>query len=351
MRVLHLNTGNETGGGMHHILSLLSKFNENEVILGLFERGEMLERAKELGIPVVLFEQHNQKDLTVLWELIKFLREEDVQFVHTHGPRATFLMALSKRFIRQPVITTIHSNPQDDFSGRGLKGLICYHLYKWSFKNVDHFIVVSRSFSEIMQNAFNVHPNAISTIWNGIDFSEKVDGLNRFSLGFNDEDYIIIMIARLESVKRHWLAIEAFQQFLEVKPNGHLLLIGDGVEKDNVIKALSKNDLDNHVHIIGYQEEAVQYLEIADLFLLTSKSESFPLVLLEAARAKVPIVTTNVGDVKKLIPNDEYGTVVNEDSPKEIAQTMYQVATHNHEDQTEKLYEYAKSHFSLQHFL
>ncbi|RPF54195.1 glycosyltransferase family 4 protein [Aquisalibacillus elongatus] len=351
MRVLHLNTGNENGGGMHHILSLLSQFNDGEVILGLFEHGEMMEQALQKGIPVVLFEQQNQKDLTIIFEVIRYLKEFEIDFVHTHGPRATFLAALMKTFIKQPILTTIHSNPNDDFSGQGIKGKMFYKLYKWAFKSVDHFLVVSDEFSTVMKNDFQIEEHQISTIWNGIVFEpDQINRLNREDLGFSNHDLLIVMIARLEPVKRHDLAIEAFEHLSQHQPNAQLLLIGEGTQKDYINHLIKQKGLQNKIHLLGYREDAQNVLELADVCLLTSKSESFPIVLLEAARAKVPIVTTNVGDVKQLIPNEDYGTVVNRVTPETLSQAIYNTIQKETSQQTERLYQHAKNHYSLQHF-
>ncbi len=66
MKVLHLNAGNETGGGMVHILSLLNEIKSENIYLGLFEAGVFHQEAKKLEIQTVIFSQKSRYDLSVL---------------------------------------------------------------------------------------------------------------------------------------------------------------------------------------------------------------------------------------------------------------------------------------------
>ncbi|MDQ0352775.1 glycosyltransferase involved in cell wall biosynthesis [Alkalibacillus filiformis] len=354
MRVLHLNAGNETGGGMFHILSLLSKFPKEEVVLGVFEEGELYHKAKEKGINTIMFKQRHQGDLSILSELTRYIRDHNFNFIHTHGPRAAFLMALIKKQISQPLITTIHSSPCDDFKGKGIKGWVCHQLHKWSFKYVDHFLVVSNNFSNLMQKKYKVPQEKISVVLNGLNFDDSYEGYNREDFGLNESDFIIMMVARLEPVKQHKMAIEAFRQFNMDNPSSKLILVGDGSEQEKISSLIEKFNLDNHVWMLGRRNDVNRLYGLSDIVLLTSKSESFPLVLLEAARAKVPVVTTNVGDVKTLIPTKDHGWIVESDQHEAFVKTFNEAHLLKNRNKLsnngERLYDFASKHFSLEKF-
>lgn len=354
MRVLHLNAGTENGGGMYHILSLLSQFKRGEVVLGLFEKGEMYQRAKEMNIETMLFNQKGQKDLTILPSLYQYIKRNHFTYVHTHGPRATLFMAFLKRYISQPLLTTIHSNPCDDFMGRGIKGKVCFHLFKWSFKAVDHFIVVSSAFSNLMHDQFNIPKTKISTILNGINFETQLEPYNKEEFGFVKSDFIILMVARLEPVKQPLLAAKAVEQVIKKYSQVRFIIVGEGTYKNRLQNYIIEHNLEEHIQLLGYRTDVDKIIPLADLVLLTSKSESFPLTLLEAARSKVPIVTTDVGDVKKLIPNPNFGWVVKKQDSNSIAQTIEEVIMVYQNKSLRKyglnLYNYASSNFSMKHF-
>lgn len=322
MKVLHLNAGAETGGGMIHILSLLNQFNREEFILGLFEKGVMYQRAIELGIEVVLFEQNSRYDLSNFKKIIQFIRNNKVDIVHTHGPRANLYAFLLKSFTKCKWVTTIHSDPRDDFLNGGIKGTLFTKLHFLSFKKINHFFAISNRFRDMLIS-FGINQKKITTIYNGIDFNEpSYVKISRAELGLGENDFVLIMIARLHPVKGHSIAFEAVRALKEDYPTIKLLLIGDGPIESELKGKANELGIENNVLFMGHQENIHGYLMISDTKILTSYSESFPLVILEAARAKVPVISTDVGGVKDLISDSSLGRVVPVEDPKSLALTI-----------------------------
>src|SRR5690625_5729573 len=88
MKILHLNAGNETVGGMHHILGLLNALNREEFVLGVLEKGELYKRATNAGIRTVHFSSNTRMSIPLLHKMIRYIKRENINVVHTHGPRA-----------------------------------------------------------------------------------------------------------------------------------------------------------------------------------------------------------------------------------------------------------------------
>src|SRR5690625_3932919 len=110
MKVLYLNAGNETGGGMHHILRMLEAFKEYkhvEFALGVFEKKALYEKAKELSIETVHFKAAHRFDFSVVKQIADYIKEQRVTLVHTHGPRANVYMSRVKKQTTVPWLTTI----------------------------------------------------------------------------------------------------------------------------------------------------------------------------------------------------------------------------------------------------
>src|SRR5690606_26423773 len=116
MKILHLNSGNETGGGMFHILSLLKQLkNSTDVTLGVFHDEVMAAKARSLGINVKVFKQHSQIDLTVAKQIKEYIQDNDIDILHSHGARANFISLFVKPKKNFKWYLTVHSNPLDDF--------------------------------------------------------------------------------------------------------------------------------------------------------------------------------------------------------------------------------------------
>jgi len=310
MKVLHLNAGNETGGGMFHILMLLDQLPKDEVILGVFENGELASRAKSIGIQTVLFEQSSRKDFSIMQKVVGFITEENVDVIHTHGARANLFGKFISKKTGCKWLTTIHSDPRDDFLGRGIKGRIFTSLNIWSIKKADGLFAISDRFKKMLLD-FRIPEEKITTILNGVDFTIKSDGrLARTDLNLNQDDFVILMVARIEKVKDHMTAIHAVRKAIEQYPDIMLLIAGDGTGREEIARTVRNDErLSSNIQLLGQRSDVIELFPLADLCLLTSKSESFPLVLLEAAREGVPAITTDVGGVDKMIPSRDFGWI------------------------------------------
>jgi L-malate glycosyltransferase len=314
MKVLHLNAGNETGGGMVHILSLLNGLNREEFILGLLEKGVFEEKAKTAGIRTVTFEQTSRYDLSVLFKIISYIKKEKIDILHTHGARANLYGYFIKKFTSVIWMTTVHSDPRNDFLGRGMKGKLFTQLNMGVLKKPDHYFAISHRFSEMIEE-FGVPTNQITTIYNGIDFNKPLDKeISRGELKLSASDFVILMVARLDPVKRHHLALEAVAEAIKLHPEIKLLLVGDGPKRMDIEKLIQAKGLDEQVFLYGHRNDADAFYQVADITLLTSQTESFPLVLLESARAFKPAITTDVGGVTDMIPDPSYGFIVSGDA-------------------------------------
>lgn len=354
MKVLHLNAGNETGGGMIHILSLLNQLNRQEFYLGLLEKGTFEVKAKELGIQTLTFEQSSRYDLTVLFKIVRFIKQEKIDILHTHGARANLYGLLIKKLTEVTWMTTIHSDPRNDFLGRGLIGNVFTKLNLAVLKKPDHYFCISERFTNMMIE-FGVKPEKTTTILNGIDFNKRTnDKISRSDLKLFEEDFVILMVARFDPVKRHELAFNALKLVINNNPNVKLILIGDGPIKAEMEQLIREEKLDQHVFFLGYQENVAPFYELADITLLTSKTESFPLVLLESSREKTPVITTDVGGVQVMIPDRSYSIILNNDQPEEIAKEIQNAinlkANGDLVKMGDKFYSYTAQHFSVEAF-
>lgn len=322
MKVLHLNAGNETGGGMVHILSLLNELNRDEFVLGLLEKGVFEEKAKGAGINTILFEQSSRYDVSVLAKIISVIKKEKIEILHTHGARANLYGYFLKKFTSIVWMTTIHSDPRNDFLGRGIKGDLFTKLNLAVLKKPDHYFAISERFTAMMRD-FGVRPNKITTIYNGINFNVPIEReLSREDLNLSVNDFVILMVARLDPVKRHGLALEAIEEAVKTCPEIQLLLVGDGPIRNEIERLIKEKGLEHHVQFLGHREDVDAFYQIADITLLTSQTESFPLVLLESGRANTPVITTDVGGVRHMIPKDSLGFIVNGNKKSEIVSSI-----------------------------
>lgn len=311
MKVLHLIGGKEIAGSKNHLISLLKDFNKQEVILAVLEKGQIYEEAVALGIDVRCLAQKSRYDFSVLSAMKNLIKSEGISIVHTHGPRANIFGYILSRMVKLIWTTTVHSDPRYDFLGNGFKGRIFTKLNLFVLKRVNHCFAISSRFSKMLRELDVKCP--ITTIYNGISFEETQKTFychEDFKLTKND--FVMIMVGRLHPIKGHVVVFEAIKNLKEVIPNLKLLIVGDGPLEDELKSKVAKDDLDSVVCFLGLQpeEKIDSLLKLSNVLLLSSYSESFPLVVLEAARAKKAVIATDVGGVKDLITDASLGWVI-----------------------------------------
>ncbi|KWW20858.1 MULTISPECIES: glycosyltransferase family 4 protein [Peribacillus] len=352
MKVLHLNAGNETGGGMFHIMSLLDQLKKEECMLGVFEEGELYRRSVTAGIKTELFHQHSKYDLSVLKRLRDFIRLNHIDIIHTHGPRANIYGALLKRLIKRPWLLTVHSAPHHDFLGQGIKGKLFTGLHVRSFQHADHILAVSDRFRQDLIDQ-GIDPSKVTKILNGIDFEKEMPiPFQRGDFGLGEDDFIIIMPARLEPVKGHEYALKALKTVVSKSPHVKLMLVGDGSRRKTLETIVLETGLSGNVIFLGHRADMERIYPLGDVTLLTSLSESFPLVLLEGARSSLPAITSDVGGVKELIPDGSKGWVTEIGNAGKLAGAIFHALELKESGKLTKigsdLQKFAKNNFSIE---
>ena len=117
--------------------------------------------------------------------------------------------------------------------------------------------------------------------------NEKIDELKI------DKKNLIIGIGRLTRQKNFVLLIKAFKQILIKYPNYHLILLGEGEQKQLLIEEIHKLEIQNKILFLGFQDNVYKYLLNSDCFILSSLWEDPGFAILEAALSNVFIISSN----------------------------------------------------------
>lgn len=122
---------------------------------------------------------------------------------------------------------------------------------------------------------------------------------------------IIVCVGRLRPEKAHRNLLEAVAELEKNdKMAPHLLLVGDGSERSEIIGCANRLGLQDRLHMAGSSGDVRPYLKAADVFALTSTAvETFSNAALEAASMGLPVITSDVGGAKEMFPADSKGTV------------------------------------------
>lgn len=146
----------------------------------------------------------------------------------------------------------------------------------------------------------------------------------RCELSLASQDLLGITTARLVPVKQHMLLLDAIALALRVGVVWNWLIVGGGPMEKQLRLRVKGLGIEHLVHFTGYQQQSVvhQWLNSADVFVLTSSYENFSIATLEAMAHRLPIIGTDVGYLSYLIREADAGVVVQADDPTELGMAL-----------------------------
>jgi glycosyltransferase involved in cell wall biosynthesis len=295
-KILYITSRADFGGGPMHVDDLIKYFidffdvycaSPVEPPYGTKWQSE-LKRFHHFKLP------HRKFTIKDLFALIRFIKQNEIKLIHAHGKGAGVYARLVKLFIPSlKIIFTFHGFHPDNYS------LFSRILYLWYEKAAailtDHFINVSHSENKLSIKYKLFVPSKASIIYNGIKSSYSIH-LNKIearkALGLDLDKFTIVSANRFDKQKNLILVLHIAKLLINNK-NIVFLLLGDG-EQFEIIKNLSHKDNLSNIHFMGYKSNVQEFLEASDLYLATSIGEALGYSLIEACRASLPILATNV---------------------------------------------------------
>lgn len=149
-----------------------------------------------------------------------------------------------------------------------------------------------------------------------------------------DIEYIILFVGRIEDAKDIPLLIESFKYLnMRLGTTSKLILAGQGSQVKNLKKFSRKLNIENDVIFLGLLEHdklPILY-NTADIFVMTSKMEGLPNVLLEAMACKVPVACTPIGGIVEVIEDGKNGYLFSNRNPFKMAERLYKILKSNND--------------------
>jgi len=122
----------------------------------------------------------------------------------------------------------------------------------------------------------------------------------------------ILFVGRLQVVKAPFRAVDGFREYLRAQGEGALIIIGEGNLKERLAAHIRRLGLDTKVFLLGdmRQDELALFYRAADVMLLTSHYEGMPCCVLGALGSGTPVITTDVGEVRRVVREGRSGEIM-----------------------------------------
>lgn len=330
IRILHVA---QAAGGVDRYIRMLLKYSDKN-------------RFEHILVCSQDYKENDYTDLVVAFEQIEMNREIGKQDLKAIG--------LIRKLIRKytPDIVYAHSSKAGAIAriaDIGIKNKCIYNPHGWAFnmrtseKKQKMYVMIERMAAKFCdkivcisdaekQSALKYRickENKLQVIYNGVDIEAYENSehgkVKRSDLGIPDDAFVVGMVGRLSEQKAPDVFVRAAKLVREKIPNAHFIIVGSGEMETEVRKYAEDNGFLASLHITGWVEEPLSYVELFDVACLLSRWEGFGLVLPEYMMVGKPIVASRVDAIPDIIENNKNGLLLNPDSEEEACDAIYRL--------------------------
>jgi len=330
-KILYVMLRSDFGGGSLHVDLLINNLSDNFDIYcaAPVENPYGQKWFERLGNTNFLELPHRSFSVKHLIRLIFFIKRNKIDIIHAHGKGAGIYARLAKIFTRKTyLVYTLHGLHIANYT-KSMKYIYIY-FERVLGKLTNLFINVSNGEKQVCLDNKLFNASKSMVIYNAIEQDENnypaKDELRR-KLNLPIDRFLILAVIRFNPQKNIRAMLEIAQKFSNDK-KFMFIIIGDGEEKSEIENRIIDEKIDN-VKLPGYQKNVNEYLHASDLFLSTSLWEGLPYSLIEATRAGIPIVASDVTGNNEVVINKYNGYLFSLDKLNSVNEMIMELYNSN----------------------
>ncbi|PKV63217.1 glycosyltransferase [Pontibacter ramchanderi] len=336
LRVLHLIKSLGRGGA-EMLLPETLKVHDREHFDFHFAyflpwKDQMVPAIEALGATAICFKAKNNLQMFQrVREISRYVRENQIDVIHSHLPWAGLIARLVGKKTGVPVVYTEH-NKWERYNK------ITYWLNKLSFGWQQAAVAVSDDVQQSIRKNAGIdfsqldvaalaRPTMPQTktqlpyllnILNGVNtvhfVRDEQAGLQiRQELGIPANAPVIGTVSVFRFQKRLDLWMEIAAAILQKMPEAHFILVGDGPLKEELLAKRKALGIEEHLHMPGLKTDVNPYFSAMDIYMMSSIFEGLPIALLEAMSCGCAIISTTAGGVAEVVEQDKSGLLCDVD--------------------------------------
>lgn len=322
-------TGLGMGGAERQVIDLAQQLTiRGHAVTVIYLRGEIKINIENQNINIQKA-NFDKNPLIGFCELIKLIRSQKPDIIHSHMVHANIITRISRIFTNFPVlISTAHSTNEGGILpmiGYRLSDPLCDLTTNVSTEAVERYIRIKASPA---QKIIKMH--------NGIDtkkFFQKSKSSKlkeEFIQFFNKK--IFLSVGRLTEAKDHQTLIKAFKIATEINSNLVLLIAGEGDKRSEIEDLIKNLNLSSKVKLLGLRNDINELLNFCDAFVLSSAWEGLPLVVGEAMACGKPVVSTSCSGVSDYFDEKQWLSPIKD--PQKLSENILKIANLSQEELT-----------------
>ncbi|MFX0210316.1 MAG: glycosyltransferase family 4 protein [Candidatus Hodarchaeota archaeon] len=287
-----------------------------------------------------LFEKHGVRvnylgrgkfDPFVLFDFIRLIKSEKIHILHLNSFASHQFGRLAGAITGVPTI--IHARGLTDYPYSWYQQISDWFLARFT----DQAIAVSKIVKEAYIANRKIDGDKVIVMPNGVPLeefkplpAEQRREIKR-RLGIKPDHQVVGTVTRFIELKGNRYFLEAAAKVLQILPNTNFLVVGDGPLFQELKKLSRQLKLENHVFFTGFSDNVPAILSIIDVKVVSSLSEGFGNILVEAMSMGKAIVATNVAGLKEIVTDGKTGLLVPPRDPQAMAEQIIYLLQHEKE--------------------
>lgn len=304
-----------SGGAERIIVNIINSLDENyfDIHLLLINNSGSLCSFLKRNIKITTL--NVKKTRYALFALIKQIKKINPDIIFSTLQRMNLLVLIASFFISKKIKIFVREPTMPSLFIKSKNTLYLYLIIKL-YPRAFMVIAQSNEMKKDIINSYNINKEKIRVINNPLDKKsiDKMVNINK-DIPFLSRNINVVASGNINKYKDYGMLIHAFKLVIEKNNSFHLYILGRDEKnglKESLEQLLDKLNIKENVHFLGYQENPYIFYKYSDLFVLSSKQEGLPNVILENLYLEKPIISTNcINSINKLLINRQNGFIVN----------------------------------------
>ena len=304
-----------------NILVCSQDFHEEDY-KGLVETFEQIEMTRAIG----------SNDLKAIGKVRKLIKKYNPDIIYAHSSKAGAIARVANIGLKKHCVYNPHGwafNMQCSAQ----KKAIYTAIEKMAAPFCDKIICISDAERKSALDKKICRADKLQVIYNGVDIETYENGVHgvvkRTDLNIPEDAFVVGMVGRISPQKAPDVFIKMAKQVKDRIPNTHFIIVGNGNQENEIRKYANNNGFSDKLHITGWVNNPMSYIELFDIACLLSRWEGFGLALPEYMMAGKPIVASRVDAIPNIITNGENGLLVEMDDAVGASAAVLKIYSNN----------------------
>ncbi|MBQ9684170.1 glycosyltransferase [Candidatus Saccharibacteria bacterium] len=291
---------------------------------------------KVLGIkmPQLLYKNGLHVSYNPYSDIRRVLEDFKPDIIHnqTSGPLALAIFRYAKKR-NIPIVMTDHTYPDNltqqvklpKFAKKPINAAMNAYFMSFLRRSEYATLPTKQAITDLLPKNHHSFKVPVEALSNGIDLSRFTKGpaseeiYKKYAIPKNVP--IILYVGRIDPEKSLDILVNSFKKLIKEAPKAHLVMVGDGTAREKLEKMIKRKKLGSQTHFIGrvIGDDLSQIYRTGTVFVITSKTETQSIVLMEAMASGLPAIAVNAGAVTELVKDGENGFIFEPDDTAGIA--------------------------------